>query len=168
MKWIVASVILISLLGGASAQTIFTGEGYSTSQLAFLGAPNIASFEPNVEKYWGSYITGAGNITPIARNPAATMNIWMNTFPLEFNNPLQIKSSSFTASAPSVSGINEGEMTSMLLRRDINFKFNVDQSWKYNSADSSFALAQSSGAPSKDAGGRPVRSGGHRAEGAPS
>ncbi len=159
MKWIVALVILISLLGGASAQTIFTGEGYSTTQLAFLGAPNTASFEPDVQKYWGSYITGAGNVTPIASDPTATMNIWMNTFPLGFNNPLQLKSTSFTASAPTVSGINQGEMTSMLLRRDINFKFNVDQSWKYNSAESSFATAQSSGAPSKDADGQIISQG---------
>lgn len=159
MKWIVALVILISLLGGASAQTIFTGEGYSTTQLSFLSAPNSASFEPNVQKYWGSYITGAGNVTPNANDPAATMNIWMNTFPLRFNNPLTLKSTSFTASTPAVSGISKGEMTSMLLRRDINFKFDVDQSWKYNSADSSFATTQSEGVPSKDSEGQIISQG---------
>ncbi len=159
MKWLVALVILISLLGGASAQTIFTGEGYSTTQLSFLSAPNSASFEPDVQKYWGSYIAGEGNVTPVANNPAATMNIWMNTFPLKFNNPLQIKSTSFTASAPTVSGVNQDEMTSMLLRRDINFKFNVDQSWKYTSGNSSFATAESSGAPSKDADGQVISQG---------
>jgi hypothetical protein len=154
MRWILASILLISLLGGASAQTMFTGEGYSSSQLAFFSAPNTASFEPNVEKYWGTYISGAGNITPVARNPAATMNVWMNTFPLNFNSPLQFKSTSFTASVPTASGVSKGEMNSMLLRRDINYKFDVDQSWKYNSADSSFAIANSSGAPTKDAGGQ--------------
>jgi hypothetical protein len=159
MKWIVALVILISLLGGASAQTIFTGEGYSTTQLAFLSSPNSASFEPNVQKYWDSYITGEGNVTPVTSNPAATMSIWMNSFPLSFNNPLQLKSSSFKASVPTASGIGQDEMTSMLLRRDINFKFDVDQSWRYNSAGSSFTTAQSSGAPSKDAGGQIISQG---------
>ncbi|HSD57551.1 MAG TPA: hypothetical protein VLB04_05165 [Methanotrichaceae archaeon] len=159
MKWIVALVILISLLGGASAQKIFTGEGYSTTQLSFLSAPNSESFEPNVEKYWGTYISGAGNVTPVASNPAATMNVWMNTFPLKFENPLQIKSSTFTASVPTATGISKGEMNSMLLRRDINYRFNVDQSWKYNSADSSFALAEGSGAPSKSAEGQIISQG---------
>jgi hypothetical protein len=154
MKWIVALAILICLLGGASAQKIFTGEGYSTTQLSFLSAPNSESFEPNVEKYWGTYISGAGNVTPVASNPAATMSVWMNTFPLKFENPLQIRSSTFTASVPTASGISNNEMNSMLLRRDINYKFNVDQSWKYNSADTSFALAVGSGAPSKDAQGQ--------------
>ncbi len=159
MKWLVALVLLISLLGGACAQTIFTGEGYSTTQLSFLSAPNSASFEPDVQKYWGSYIAGEGNVTPVANDPAATMNIWMNTFPLKFNNPLQIKSTSFTASAPTVSGISQDEMTSMLLRRDINFKFNVEQSWKYDSGNSSFALTQSGGVPSKDADGQVISQG---------
>lgn len=159
MKWLVALVLLISLLGGASAQTIFTGEGYSTTQLSFLSAPNSASFDPDVQKYWGSYIEGNGNVTPVANNPAATMNIWMNTFPLKFNNPLEIKGSSFAASVPTVSGINQGEMTSMLLRRDINFKFAVDQSWRYNSENSSFTTAESSGAPTKDADGQIISQG---------
>ncbi len=154
MKWIVASILLISLLGGATAQTIFTGEGYSTSQLAFFSSPNSASFEPDVQKYWGTYITDAANVTTISRNPAATMSVWMNTFPLNFNSPLQFKSTSFTASVPTASGISENEMNSMLIRRDINYKFNVDQSWKYNSAESSFALAQSNGTPAKDASGQ--------------
>ncbi|MDM7911795.1 MAG: hypothetical protein QUS09_01730 [Methanotrichaceae archaeon] len=154
MKWLVALVILISLLGGASAQKIFTGEGYSTTQLSFLSAPNSESFEPNVEKYWGTYISGAGNVTPAASNPAATMNVWMNTFPLKFENPVMIKSSTFATSVPTTTGVSASEMNSMLLRRDINYKFNVDQSWKYNIADSSFALAEGNGAPSRDAGGQ--------------
>lgn len=154
MKWIVALAILVCLLGGASAQKIFTGEGYSTTQLSFLSSPNSESFAPNVEKYWGTYISGAGNVTPIASNPAATMNVWMNTFPLKFENPVMVKSSTFTASVPTSTGVSVNEMNSMLLRRDINYKFNVDQSWKYNSADSSFALAESNGAPSSDAGGQ--------------
>jgi len=154
MKWIVALVILISLLGGASAQKIFTGEGYSTTQLSFLSAPDAASFEPNVEKYWETYISGAGNITPVSSNPAATMNVWMNTFPLKFENPVMVKSTSFAASVPTTTGISKGEMNSLLLRRDINYKFNVDKSWKYNSADSSFALAENNGTPSKDDGGQ--------------
>jgi hypothetical protein len=154
MKWIVVSILLICLLGGASAQTIFTGEGYSTSQLAFFSSPNTASFEPNVQKYWGTYISGAENVTPASRNPAATMNIWMNTFPINFNSPLQFKSTSFSASVPTASGMSENEMNSMLLRRDINYKFDVDQSWKYNTDESSFALAQNSGTPAKDASGQ--------------
>ncbi len=159
MKWIVALALLISLLGGATAQTIFTGEGYSTSQLSFYSSPNAASFEPDVQKYWGSYISNEGNVTPVANNPAATMNIWLNTFPLKFENPLQIKSSTFSAATPMATGISPDEMDSMLLRRDINFKFNVDQSWKYNSPGSSFSLAKSNGTPTKESGGQIISQG---------
>jgi len=46
--------------GLSAAQTMFTGEGYSTSQLAFFNSPLSSAFEPSVEKYWGTYIAGAG------------------------------------------------------------------------------------------------------------
>jgi len=52
MKTITALVTLICLLGLSSAQTMFTGEGYSASQLAFYNSPSESTFEPDVQQYW--------------------------------------------------------------------------------------------------------------------
>ena len=50
----IALLSLICLVGGASAQAMFTGEGYGSSQLAYFNGPNTTPFEPFVEKYWDS------------------------------------------------------------------------------------------------------------------
>ena len=46
MKTIAALVTLICILGLSSAQTIFTGEGYSASQLAFYNSPGESTLSP--------------------------------------------------------------------------------------------------------------------------
>ena len=151
MKTIAALVTLICILGLSSAQTIFTGEGYSASQLAFYNSPGESTFEPDVQQYWGSYITG--NATQKS-GLMSDIEIWMNTFPLKFNNPLQVKSTSFTANASGLS-LSESEMNSMLLTRDVNTQFSYYQNWRYTPPVSSLSLPKTDSAvPSKDAGGQ--------------
>ena len=89
MKTIVALIALTCLLGVAGAQTMFMGEGYSASQLAFFNAPSSSTFEPNVQKYWGSYIANQQNMS--RSSATSNMDIWMNTFPLIFDTPLQLR-----------------------------------------------------------------------------
>jgi hypothetical protein len=131
MRWI-AIIALICLVGGASAQTTLPGEGYSRSQLSFLNGPTTGAFEPFVETYWNSYITNTQNSNRTVSNPATTMNIWMNTFPLNFNQPIQLKSTTFNAGALSAANYSPVEWNSMQLRRNTIQNFNFDQSWKYS------------------------------------
>jgi hypothetical protein len=147
MKTIVALLALTCLLGVASAQTMFTGEGYSASQLAFFNAPSASAFEPNVEKYWGSYITGQQNMT--AKNARSNMNIWMNTFPLNFDNFVQIAASSFAANAAS-STLSPSDRNSQFLTRDVNSQFRVNQLWAYPMINGSLTTLESSGTPGKE------------------
>ncbi len=157
MRWVIVLIALTCLIGGAAAQTIFTGEGYSASQLAFYNGPNTVSFEPNVEKYWDSYITNAGNITPVTSNPANSMNIWFNSFPLTFDKQIQLKSSSFVANASATTGVSETEQESAVLKRNVNFNFNSDLSWMYTpKKDASFSYSAPTSVPSKDSQGQIV------------
>jgi hypothetical protein len=147
MKTIVALLALTCLLGVASAQTMFTGEGYSASQLAFFNAPSASPFEPNVEKYWGSYITGQQNMT--AKSARSSMNIWMNIFPLNFNNYIPVSSSSFATDTAS-SALSPSEKNSQFLTRDVNSQFRVNQLWVYPLTNGSLTTSKSSGTPGKD------------------
>ena len=122
---------LICLIGGASAQAMFTGEGYGSSQLAYFNGPNTTPFEPFVEKYWDSYIHNSPNLTGPAYNPATSMNIWFNAFPLNFNEPIQLKNSSLTTGVPSATKYTPDQWNSMLLKRNTLTNFNTGQSWKY-------------------------------------
>jgi hypothetical protein len=154
MRWI-ALLSLICLVGGASAQAMFTGEGYGTTQLAFFNGPSGTPFEPNVEKYWNSYILNSKNLTGPVYNPATSMNIWLNTFPLNFNQPVLLRNSSLTTGIPSAGKYSPSEYNSMQLRRNTLNNFDQDQSWKYGqiytpgiqktNASSSVPTAASSG-----------------------
>jgi hypothetical protein len=152
MRTIVALAALTCLLGLSAAQTMFTGEGYSTSQLAFYNSPISSAFEPNVQKYWGTYIAGAGN-TNATSGLMSDMNIWMNTFPLRFNSPLRVGSSSFSANVANNSGLSMNQMNSMLLKRDINTQFSYYQNWNKKPFQSSLNVSDSTGAPAKDSSG---------------
>lgn len=159
MKTLLALVTLTCLLGLSAAQMMFTGEGgYSTSQLAFLNAPLASTFEPNVEKYWGTYIAGNQNATALS-GPAANMAIWMNTFPLNFNTPLSIKSTSFMANSSGLTGLNEVDRNSMVLKRDISNEFNYAQSRDNQATGSSVSATKSTSVPGKDAGGQVISQG---------
>jgi hypothetical protein len=148
MRWM-SLLSLMCLVGTASAQAMFTGEGYGSSQLAFFNGPNTTPFEPFVEKYWDSYIHNAPNLTGPMYNPMTDMNIWFNTFPLNFNQPVQLKNSTITMGIPSASKYTPNEWNSMLLNQNTLMNFNAGQSWKYtgvytpgSAQKSSFYLTQ--------------------------
>jgi hypothetical protein len=155
MRWI-SLLSLICLVGGASAQAMFTGEGYGNSQLAYFNGPSTTPFEPFVEKYWDSYIHNAPNLTGPMYNPATSMNIWYNTFPLNFNEPLHLTNSTLTTGVPSAAKYSPDEWNSMLLKRNTLTNFNIDQSWKYTQIytpsvqKSSFSLAKNSTSSATD------------------
>jgi hypothetical protein len=155
MRYTIAFVVLIGLIGATAAQAIFTGEGYGTSQLAFLNEPNTPTFEPSVEKYWNTYIAQAPNASLTMKTPADTMNIWMNNFPLQFSTPVQIKGTSFYANASKISGLSPAELNSMLLQRDINMDFYVRKNWQYTPTGTVLqSAATEDHIPSKDAKGQ--------------
>jgi hypothetical protein len=155
MRWI-SLLSLICLIGGASAQAMFTGEGYGNSQLAYFNGPSTTPFEPFVEKYWDSYIHNAPNLTGPAYNPATSMNIWYNTFPLNFNEPIHLTNSTLTTGVPSASIYSPDQWNSMLLKRNTLTNFNIDLSWKYTPVytpsvqKSSFTLTQNATASTTD------------------
>jgi hypothetical protein len=157
----IALLSLICLVGGASAQAMFTGEGYGNSQLAYFNGPSTTPFEPFVEKYWDSYIHNAPNLTGPMYNPATSMNIWYNTFPLSFNQPVALRNSTFITGVSAASSYSPNEWNSMLLKRNTLTNFNIDLSWKYTPVytpsvqKSSFSLtknATSSGTDSSSSG----------------
>ena len=152
MVTLAALVALTCLLGLSAAQTMFTGEGYSTSQLAFFNSPLASAFEPSVEKYWGTYIAGAGNVN--ASSQMSDMSIWMNTFPMKFNSPLRVGSSSFSTNVSSPSDLSVNQMNSMLLKRGINTQFSYYQNWNEKPFQSSLTVSDSTGAPTKDSSGQ--------------
>jgi hypothetical protein len=151
MKTIVTLMALTCLLGVAAAQTMFTGEGYSSSQLAFFNAPSASTFEPNVEKYWGSYIAGQQNVT--GKNAMSNMNIWMNTFPLNFDNTVRVATSSFAADAVAPA-LSASDINSLFLTRGVTSQFNTYQYWAYPPTNGSLTTSAVSGTPDKDAKGR--------------
>jgi hypothetical protein len=151
MKTIVALVALTCLFGVAAAQTMFTGEGYSSSQLAFYTAPSSSTFEPNVQTYWQNYITGAQNAT--TSSVMSNMAIWMTAFPLRFNTPVALTGTSFNANA-ATSSLSSSELNSQSLTRDVNTKFSIYETRPYVPLNSSISVSKSSGAPGNDASGQ--------------
>ena len=151
MKTIVALIALICLFGVAGAQTMFMGEGYSASQLAFFNAPSSSTFEPDVQTYWGSYIANQQNLT--RSSATSDMDIWMNTFPLVFSTPLPLKTSSFegNVSAPAISAADQN---SQALTRDVNNGFAVNQVMSIPASSGSLTTSSSTGTPAKDATGK--------------
>ena len=136
MKTIVVLIALTCLLGLAGAQTIGMGEGYSSTQLAFFNAPSSSTFEPNVQAYWGNYIANQQNLS--IKSATSNMDIWMNTFPLKFDTPLQFKATSFAANAaaPTLSCHREKQPVSdqkceQSVRRQSDLVISPDK-WKLN------------------------------------
>ena len=155
MRFTFVLMVMISFLSAAAAQTISgPGEGYGTSQLAFLSGPNIPTFDTNVGKYWNTYITNAQNITPIIGSPVATMNIWMNNFPLGFSTPISIKGTSLIANATGTA-LNPLESQSIFLRNDVISNFNIEQGWRYSPENAPLSMMSQSNTtpPSKNAKG---------------
>ena len=152
---LISLLSMMCLVGAASGQAMFTGEGYGSNQLAYFNGPSTTPFEPFVEKYWDSYIHNAPNLTGPMYNPATSMNIWFNTFPLNFNQPVQLKNSTFTI-VPSASNYSSNEWNSMLLKRNTLANFNIGQSWKYtqiytpSAQKSSFSLTTNASSTATD------------------
>jgi hypothetical protein len=151
MKTIVLLIALTCLLGLADAQTIGMGEGYSSTQLAFFNSPSSSTFEPNVQTYWGNYIANQQNLS--TRSGTSNMDIWMNTFPLRFDTPLQFKATSFAANAAAPT-LTATERNSQFLTRNVNSQFGVNQIWSYPQTSGSLMVSNSTGTPSKDAKGQ--------------
>ncbi|OPY50088.1 MAG: hypothetical protein A4E49_02853 [Methanosaeta sp. PtaU1.Bin112] len=151
MKAIVVLLALSCLSGLAGAQIIGMGEGYSNTQLAFFNAPTTSTFEPNVQAYWGNYITSQGNTS--IKSSSSNMDIWMNTFPLKFDTPQLFKATSFApnAAAPTLTAT---ERNSQFLTRNVNSKFGIYQVWSYPVESGSLVISNSTGTPSKDAKGQ--------------
>jgi hypothetical protein len=146
---------------------MFTGEGYGSSQLAFFNGPSTTPFDPFVEKYWESYIHNAPNLTGPTYNPATSMNIWFNTFPLNFDEPIYLKNSTLTTGVLAANKYSPDEWDSMLLKRNTLENFNTDQSWKYtqiytpSAQKSSFSLTQNptTGATDSSSSGQVISQG---------
>lgn len=151
MKTIIALAALFCLLGMASAQLMFTGEGYGTSQLSFYNAPDASTFEPNVQNYWQDYIAGE-NAT--AKSTVSNMAIWMNTFPLGFNTPVSVSSSSFSAKAVAASNLSVPELNSRSLTRDVGTRFSIYETRAYTPIKSTFSVTRSNSVPSSSASGQ--------------
>jgi hypothetical protein len=158
MRWTLALTALICLIGGAASQTMFTGEGYSASQLAFYSGPEVASFDPFVQNYWDSYIQNSAALNPAINNQSNEMSLWLNSFPLSFDKQIQLQSSSFSANSPVNTNVSGTELTSSALKRDISFNFNQDMSWQYANANSGQS-AESQSAPPKDSQGQIISQG---------
>ena len=149
-------MVMISFLSATTAQTMFTGEGYGTSQLGFLNGPDTPVFDTDVAKYWNSYITNAAqNMSPVMSSPVTTMNIWMNNFPLSFSTPVSIRGTSFSANATGTA-LNPLEGQSIFLRNDVISNFNIDQSWRYSPVNAPLSMMSQGNntPPSRDAKGQ--------------
>ena len=151
MKTIVVLIALTCLMGLAGAQTIGMGEGYSSTQLAFFNAPSSSTFEPNVQAYWGNYIADKQNMS--IKSASSNMDIWMNTFPLRFDTPLQFKATSFAANAAAPI-LTATQRNSQFLTRNVNSQFGINQIWSYPMSSGSLMVSKSTGTPSKDAKGQ--------------
>ncbi|HEX7445673.1 MAG TPA: hypothetical protein VF300_04715 [Methanothrix sp.] len=151
MKTIVALIALICLFGVAGAQTMFMGEGYSASQMAFFNAPSSSTFEPDVQTYWGSYIASQQNIS--RSSATSDMDIWMNSFPLVFSTPLPLKTSSFQGNV-SAPALGTADQNSQALTRDVNNGFAVNQVMSIPATSGSLTTSSGTGIPAKDATGK--------------
>jgi len=147
---VLALTALACLLGLAAAQTVGMGEGYSSTQLSFFNSPGSSTFEPNVQEYWGKYVANEQNLS--IKNPAYSMGVWMNGFPLKFDAPLQFSASSFKGSADALD-LSARERNTQFLTRNVNSKFSINQIQPYNPSGS-LTVASGNGTPDKDATGK--------------
>ena len=154
MKTIVLLAALTCLIGFAGAQTMSgLGQGYSSSQPAFYNAPITSTFEPNVQSYWGNYIASQKNLSVIDGTPE--MQIWMNNFPLSFDNPLQISATSFNGSE-AASTLSATERNTQFLTRNIKSNFDLSSDSSYSLNAGSLKAYESTGTPSKEIKGQMI------------
>jgi hypothetical protein len=156
MRCIAVLATLICLLSVGAGQTIFGG-GYSSYQMTFFDQDNIYPFDNFVQNYWTNYIRDA-NVTS-ATGPAATMNIWLNSFPLEFSYPLHVGASSFASNTTGFSGMSNPEVHSVMINRDVTNNFNLDQSWRYLPTGGTLSLAKGQSGSVPDSRGQIITQG---------
>jgi hypothetical protein len=156
MRWIVVLATLICLLGVGAGQTIFGG-GYSGDQMTFFDQSNVYPFDNFVQTYWNNYIRDA-NVTS-ATGPAATMNIWLNSFPLEFSYPLHVGATSFASNTAGFSGMSNPEVHSTVINREVKDNFNLDQSWRYLPTGNTLSLAKGKSTSVPDSRGQIISQG---------
>ena len=84
--------------------------------------------------------------------------IWMNTFPLNFNTPLKVASSSFATNvaAPTLSA---SEMNSQFLTRNVNSKFSINEVQANMPAGGSLSVSNGTEIPGKDSEGQVISQG---------
>ena len=162
MRWTLAVVALICLIGGASSQSqpSFLGEGYTATQLSFFNGQNTVDFQPVVEQYWNSYIQNEKDLSPYINNQSTDMGIWLNSFPLGFDKQVQLKSSSFVANSPVAANLSSTDLQSASLKRDVGFNFNQDLAWKYtNNALSTLSSSNGNSVPAQGSQGQIISQG---------
>jgi len=156
MRSILVLASLVIMLGVGAGQTIFGG-GYGSYQMMFFDQSNIYPFDNFVQTYWNSYIRDANVTSPTG--PAATMNIWLNSFPLEFSYPLHIGASSFASNTTGFSGMSNAEVNSVMINREVKNSFNPDQSWRYLPVGSSLSIAKGQSSSVADSRGQIITQG---------
>jgi hypothetical protein len=156
MRCIVVLATLICLLGVGAGQTIFGG-GYGNYQMMFFDQSDVYPFDNFVQSYWNSYIRDANYTT--ATGPAATMNIWLNSFPLEFSYPLHVGASSFASNTTGFSDMSRAEVNSVMINREVKENFNIDQSWRYLPSGETMSLAEGKSMSVADARGQIISQG---------
>jgi hypothetical protein len=166
MKWIVL-LSVICLSGLAAAQGMFTGEGYSSSQLAFYSGPNTSSFDSNVQQYWNNYVSGSGNATiPPAESPLNTMSIWQSTFSYKFEKPVALANTTFAIGDQGTGNLTTQEWNAIILKRATTFNFNAEQSTEFTqksasqpTGNSSVSSDETSGNPTAESSGQVLSQG---------
>lgn len=137
MKWIVL-LLAICLSGLAAAQGMFTGEGYSSSQLAFYSGPNTSSFDSNVQQYWNDYVSNSGNASKAPVETATTrMSIWQSSFSYNFEQPITLANTSFAAGGQAADNMTTEERNSAMLERATVSNFEIGQNSAQSSASQS-------------------------------
>jgi len=144
MKWI-ALILTISLLVGSAAAVALQGSTYSVTQGKFLNGPDSGSFDSLVQSYWSKY-QGKSVVSNGTRDPAATMSMWMNEFPFQFDISRNVTRTTFAAGGSGASGIDPALWNSMLLERETTFNFGLENPSGYSPDPTSalFALEDAS------------------------
>lgn len=149
MKNITALIALICMIGLAGAQIGTLGDGYSSTQRAFFNEPTTSTFEPIVQTYWSNYIVGNQNQTN--QSMKTEMDMWVNHFPLQFSNPLQIGSTSFKSNTP-ILALSEKDKNSLALKTEVYRELGLYDTSKF-SVDKGSLNNSSVSAPAADATG---------------
>ncbi|MBN1323958.1 MAG: hypothetical protein JW986_08205 [Methanotrichaceae archaeon] len=152
MKWI-ALILTISLLIGSAAAEALGGSTYSVSQGRFLNGPDSGSFDSLVQNYWSKY-QGQSIVPNATVDPTATMEMWMNEFPFQFDLSRNVTRTTFASGGSGAEGIDRALWNSMLLERETTFNFGQENPSGYSPSPTStlFASVDAYSTPSSSQG----------------